>query len=97
MAQIFFQTHGCRLNQIESEGAAKFFLDAGFSVAMENVSHANENEVLLAIVNTCAVTTKAEQKARRSIRLLLEKFPKSLVVITGCYAELEKNLGDFFF
>lgn len=96
MAQIFFQTHGCRLNQIESEGAARFFSDAGFSVAMENVSHADEEGVMLAIVNTCAVTTKAEQKARRSIRRLLEKFPESLVIITGCYAQLEKKLNDFF-
>ena len=37
------------------------------------------------------LTSKAEQKARRIIRLLLEKFPKSVVVVTGCYAEVEAD------
>jgi threonylcarbamoyladenosine tRNA methylthiotransferase MtaB len=44
--------------------------------------------VLLCIVNTCTVTQKSEQKARRIIRLLLKKFPNALVLVTGCYAQL---------
>ena len=44
---------------------------------------------LLCIVNTCTVTSKAEQKARRLIRLLLKKYEKALVLVTGCYAEVE--------
>ena len=47
----------------------------------------NEN-VLLVIVNTCTVTQKSEQKARRIIRLLLKKCPNALIVVTGCYAQL---------
>ena len=45
-------------------------------------------DVLVCVVNTCAVTQKAEQKARREIRLLLQKCPASSVIVTGCYAEL---------
>ena len=77
---IHFETLGCRLNQDESEGAAKKFSDAGFVCSMEGVTSAaavNE-DVLLCIVNTCTVTAKAEQKARRIIRLLLEKYPASI-------------------
>ena len=88
---VHFETLGCRLNQIESESAARFFADSGFTVDMESLTAAApvpENTVL-SVVNTCTVTGKAEQKARRLIRLLLRKLPASCVLVTGCYAELE--------
>ena len=90
MPQIIFETLGCRLNQIESESAARFFVDAGFSVSMTAPTAASETmgDVLVCVVNTCAVTQKAEQKARREIRLLLQKCPSSSVIVTGCYAAL---------
>lgn len=43
----------------------------------------------LCVVNTCTVTGKAEQKARRLIRLLLRTYPAAPVLVTGCYAEVE--------
>jgi len=90
LPQIIFETLGCRLNQIESESAARFFVDTGFSVSMTAPTAASEvlRDVLVCIVNTCAVTQKAEQKARREIRLLLQKCPSSSVIVTGCYAQL---------
>ena len=47
--------------------------------------------VKLCIVNTCTVTGKAEQKARRLIRLLLKEHEESVILVTGCYAELEAD------
>lgn len=90
---IVIQTLGCRLNQIESESIAKKFIENNFSVSLENVSASTEmsHDVYLCIVNTCSVTQKADQKARRLIRLLLEKFPSSCVIVTGCYAELSQK------
>ena len=90
MSIIRIETLGCRLNQIESESMARFFLDKDFSVRMDSVTagEAADSETLLCIVNTCAVTLKAEQKARRIIRLLLKKHPGALIVVTGCYAQL---------
>ena len=88
---IHFETLGCRLNQDETEGAARCFSNAGFNVDLDSVSASTEysDEVVLCVINTCTVTCKAEQKARRIIRLLLEKFPKAPVIVTGCYAELD--------
>lgn len=88
---VHFETLGCRLNQIESESAAVFFADAGFVVDMESMTAAAPvpENVVLSIINTCTVTGKAEQKARRLIRLLLRKMPHACVLVTGCYAELE--------
>ena len=89
---IHFETLGCRLNQVESEGAARFFTDSGFSVTMEPFTAKTFDEgVCLCVVNTCTVTAKAEQKARRIIRMLLKCCPNSAVAVTGCYAQLDQK------
>lgn len=93
MSQIRIETLGCRLNQIESEAAARFFTEAGFSVSMEALTSASSPDLqtILAIINTCTVTQKAEQKARRLIRLMLKKYPNSSILVTGCYAQLSSS------
>ena len=90
---VHFDTLGCRLNQDESEGAARVFYLNGFDVSLEGTSAQTpvNEDVILSVINTCTVTSKAEQKARRIIRLMLEKYPLSLVLVTGCYAELDKE------
>lgn len=87
---IRFETTGCRLNQIESESAARSFLEADFQVLIKPLTAKNDQdpETVLCVVNTCAVTQKAEQKDRRIIRLVLEKCPNAAVIVTGCYAQL---------
>ena len=91
---VRFETLGCKLNQIESEGAARAFADCGFDCRMAGVAASSEADTntVLCIVNTCTVTAKAEQKCRRIIRLLLEKYPASAVLVTGCYAQLDGSL-----
>ena len=46
-------------------------------------------QTVLCFVNTCTVTGKAEQKARRLIRLLAKTHPYAIILVTGCYAQLE--------
>lgn len=91
--KIHIETLGCRLNQIESESVAAFFSDDGFTVAMKSITSKDkeDSDCVLCVVNTCTVTAKAEQKARRIIRLLLKKYPSSIVVVTGCYAQVNKE------
>ncbi|MBR5964966.1 MAG: tRNA (N(6)-L-threonylcarbamoyladenosine(37)-C(2))-methylthiotransferase MtaB [Treponema sp.] len=90
---VHFETLGCRLNQIETEGAAEFFSDSGWLVQMKSVAakDAEDKSTCLCVLNTCAVTGKAEQKARRTINLLLKKFPAAALIVTGCYAELSQS------
>ena len=91
MYTIHFETLGCKLNQIETESIARFCADAGFGVTMAHSTASQaETAPVLSIINTCTVTAKAEQKARRIIRMLLAKFPFSAVLVTGCYAQVEK-------
>jgi threonylcarbamoyladenosine tRNA methylthiotransferase MtaB len=78
-----FHTFGCKLNQFETEALASAFRSRGFSL----VEPEEEAEVYL--INTCTVTGKSEQKARRFIRGLARRRPASLLLVTGCYAQLE--------
>ena len=90
---IHFETLGCRLNHDESEGAARAFVLNGFSVEQDTVSAKTltDENVVLCIINTCTVTAKAEQKARRLIKLMLQKYPCSSLIVTGCYAQLDAS------
>lgn len=88
---VHFETLGCRLNQDETEGAGRAFIEAGFMSDLEPFTAQTpvQEEVVLGVVNTCTVTGKAEQKARRVIRLVLDKCPHAAVIVTGCYAEVD--------
>lgn len=90
---VHFETLGCKLNQVESEGAASCFKNAGFEVSLTPFSAATniDDDVVLCVINTCTVTAKAEQKARRIIRLLLTKCPNAAVLVTGCYAQNSRD------
>ncbi len=81
-----FFTLGCKLNQCETEALAEAFENAGFSI----LEFSEAADVF--VVNTCTVTSKSEQKARRVIRKASRDFPDSLVLVTGCYAQLEPDL-----
>jgi len=81
--RVAFQTLGCKLNQLETESVADTFLDAGAEIVPFHVP------ADLYVVNTCTVTSKAEQKARHDIRAVLARVPHAVVVATGCYAQME--------
>ena len=91
MKAAFF-TLGCKLNQCETEALADAFEKQGFGIS----DFSEQADVY--VVNTCTVTSKSEQKARRVIRKASRDNPDSLVLVTGCYAQLEpeliRELGD---
>ncbi|TFG79263.1 MAG: tRNA (N(6)-L-threonylcarbamoyladenosine(37)-C(2))-methylthiotransferase MtaB [Spirochaetales bacterium] len=80
---VSFRTFGCRLNQTETESAASAFAHEGARI----VPFGEPADVV--IFNTCTVTGKAEQKARREMRLALRRNPDAVLLATGCYAEME--------
>ena len=78
---VAIETHGCKLNQADSDVLARHFLGAGYRV----VSPGEVADVY--VVNTCTVTHVADGKARQSLRAAHRLNPGALVVATGCYAE----------
>jgi threonylcarbamoyladenosine tRNA methylthiotransferase MtaB len=87
-------TLGCKLNQLESESIACAFKEAGFSIVPWNETFRPEDspgEPGILIINTCTVTSHSEQKARRVIRKALRDFPRSCLLVTGCYAQVDAS------
>jgi len=87
MFTVLIQTLGCKLNQLESEAIIEAFDNSGFS--LYKPSSGVSPSVI--VINTCTVTSKADQKARRVIRKALRDYPESCVLVTGCYARLNKE------
>ncbi|MCX7948902.1 MAG: tRNA (N(6)-L-threonylcarbamoyladenosine(37)-C(2))-methylthiotransferase MtaB [Treponemataceae bacterium] len=83
MWTVSFETLGCKLNQVETEAIAEAFQDAGFALVPWGKG------ADIQVLNTCTVTSKAEQKARRLIRKALRDYPQAVLLITGCYAQME--------
>jgi len=93
LISVLFHTLGCKLNQLETEALSEAFREAGCTIlAGEESSGLPDNpdgRPDICIINTCTVTSKAEQKARRLIRFYLRK--NCAILVTGCYAQLEKE------
>ena len=78
---VFIETHGCKLNQADSQSLAQLFTLAGYRL----VEDGPDADVY--VVNTCTVTHVADRKARHALRNARRRNPKALVVATGCYAQ----------
>jgi len=83
LLRVAFRTLGCKLNQLETESIADAFAGAGAKII------SFDEAADLCVVNTCTVTGKAEQKARRVIRQALAQNPQAVVLVTGCYAQMD--------
>jgi threonylcarbamoyladenosine tRNA methylthiotransferase MtaB len=69
---------GCRVNQAEKEELDRQLISSGFKYDPDNPQ--------IFIINTCAVTKKAEREARQFIYKTRKKFPQAKIIITGCSA-----------
>ncbi|MCA9698926.1 MAG: hypothetical protein KC431_15485, partial [Myxococcales bacterium] len=77
------ETHGCRLNQAESEAMAEALRARGHELvrAVEDAD--------LYLLNSCAITHEADADARAALRRAKRRNPGLEVVVTGCYANAE--------
>ena len=78
---VAIHTHGCKLNQADSQSLARQFREAGYVVV--NSSSAAD----IVVLNTCTVTATADSKARQYLRSARRRNPNAVVVATGCYAQ----------
>ncbi|PKM11011.1 MAG: tRNA (N(6)-L-threonylcarbamoyladenosine(37)-C(2))-methylthiotransferase MtaB [Gammaproteobacteria bacterium HGW-Gammaproteobacteria-3] len=85
---VHLKTLGCRLNEAELETWAMAFQQAG-----HGITRTPENADLI-IVNSCAVTQDAARKSRRLIRRIHRTNPAAKLVVSGCYATLDKEEAE---
>jgi len=81
-------TYGCKINQYETICIINDFIQAGW----EQVRFNQEADVYL--INSCTVTNRTDYKSRNAIRKALDhkqKRPDSMIIVTGCYAQLNYN------
>ncbi len=81
--KIRFITLGCKLNFAESSALGKELLLRGHQRA--SLSEVPD----VCVVNTCSVTDAADHKDRQTINQLHRKYPDAIIIVTGCYAQLQ--------
>lgn len=80
---VAFHTLGCKLNYSETSTLSRMLETDGFT-KKEFEEHAD-----VYVINTCSVTENADKECRQIVRRIQRRAPESLVVITGCYAQLK--------
>lgn len=80
---IAFHTLGCKLNFSETSSLSRMLETEGFE------KKEFEDLADVYVINTCSVTDNADKECRQLVRRIQRKAPESLVVITGCYAQLK--------
>jgi len=81
--KVAFHTLGCKLNFAETSAIGKKMTEEGFS----KVKAGEQADVC--VINTCSVTDTADRKCRQAISRLNRQHPNSIMVVTGCYAQLK--------
>jgi len=80
---VAFHTLGCKLNFSETSTLSRMLEGEGFE------KKEFDDQADIYVINTCSVTDNADKECRQIVRRIQKKTPASLVVITGCYAQLK--------
>ncbi len=80
-------TFGCKVNIYESEYMINLLQNAGYK--FQELSNEIESDIY--IVNTCTVTNEADKKDRKMINHIRAKHPNTILVVVGCYSQLNKD------
>ena len=81
-----FFTLGCKLNFSETSTIARHFEVMGF----DRIDFKEQSDVY--VINSCSVTAESDKKSRNIIRQAIRRNPEAVVVVTGCYAQLQAKV-----
>lgn len=85
---VAIYTLGCKTNQYESNAIIQEFISNGY----KTVDFEESADVY--IVNTCTVTNMSDKKSRQILRRAKRNNKDSILVVTGCYAQVSEDLLD---
>ncbi len=83
MLKVAFITLGCKVNQYETQAMREIARNEGYVVVPDGAN--------IYVINTCTVTGLSDKKARQTIRKITRLFPDAKVLITGCYADRNRE------
>jgi threonylcarbamoyladenosine tRNA methylthiotransferase MtaB len=81
LVRFFVQNFGCRATQADGAALESLLAGRGF----ESADHRAAAD--LVVLNTCTVTTAADEDARHAIRRVHRENPSARILVTGCYAQ----------
>ncbi len=81
--KFYSYSFGCRVNHAEKESLDRMLLKSGWTMTENNPDYF--------IINSCAITQKAEKEVRDFIKKIKKTFPKVKIILTGCAATHWKN------
>jgi threonylcarbamoyladenosine tRNA methylthiotransferase MtaB len=84
--RVAFWTLGCRLNQYDTEGI-RTALARHLPIAVVDWQQPAD----LYVLNSCTVTSRADQECRRLARQAKRRHPAGKVVVAGCYAQTQPD------
>ena len=79
MKSFTYISLGCKVNSYESNALSDLLKKEEYVY--------DDNNPDVAFINTCSVTATADQKSRQHIRKLINKYPKAIIVVMGCYSQ----------
>jgi tRNA-2-methylthio-N6-dimethylallyladenosine synthase len=88
MATIYIETHGCQMNEADSQYIVRRATGAGYTLA----ERAEDASVL--VLNTCTVRDNAEKRAYGRLshwKAIKTADPSVRVVVAGCLAEQDRD------
>jgi len=77
----YVENFGCRATQADGAALERQFEERGL------VRASSPKLASVVVLNTCTVTTGADQDARAAIRRVRRQNPEARIVVTGCYAQ----------
>ncbi len=75
-------TLGCRVNQYESDAIMQELSSLGVTIC----SPFEKCDIY--VINTCTVTSESDRKSRQLIRRCVKKNPDAVIIVTGCFAQV---------
>ncbi len=83
--KVAFYTLGCKVNIYETEVIINLFKNRNYEVVpFECFSD-------IYVINTCSVTNTSDQKSRKIIRSAIKRNKNAIVVVMGCYSQVNPD------
>ena len=78
-------TLGCRVNQYESDAIMQELSAMGVTICPPF------EKCDIYVINTCTVTSESDRKSRQLIRRCISKNPDAVIIVTGCFAQVNPD------
>jgi threonylcarbamoyladenosine tRNA methylthiotransferase MtaB len=81
VGKFFVQNFGCRATQADGAALESLLAAKGLCAAAERAA------ADLVVLNTCTVTSSADDDVRQTVRRVHRENPAARILVTGCYAQ----------